>query len=124
MGRYFNGDINGKFWFGIQSSNDADFFGVSGSEPNYLNYYFDKDNLPDVKKGIKICKKELGKYKKKIDDFFKKNTSYRNDIIAKEFKIPEEKVRVLLEWYARLELGERIRKCIEDTGYCEFEAEL
>lgn len=25
MGRYYNGDIEGKFWFGVQSSNDADF---------------------------------------------------------------------------------------------------
>jgi len=22
MGRYYNGDISGKFWFGIQDSND------------------------------------------------------------------------------------------------------
>lgn len=27
MGRYYNGHISGKFWFGIQRSNDADFFG-------------------------------------------------------------------------------------------------
>ena len=30
MGRYYNGDIEGKFWFGVQSSDDADFFGVDG----------------------------------------------------------------------------------------------
>jgi len=28
MGRYYNGDIEGKFWFGIQDSNDASFFGI------------------------------------------------------------------------------------------------
>jgi len=28
MGRYYNGDIEGKFWFAVQSSDDADFFGV------------------------------------------------------------------------------------------------
>ena len=27
MGRYYQGHISGKFWFGIQSSKDADFFG-------------------------------------------------------------------------------------------------
>ena len=31
MGRYYSGDIEGKFWFGIQESNDADNFGVEGS---------------------------------------------------------------------------------------------
>ena len=27
MGRYYHGDIGGKFWFGIQESDDASFFG-------------------------------------------------------------------------------------------------
>ena len=41
MGRYYNGDIDGKFWFAVQSSNDADFFGVEGT-PRFLDYYFDE----------------------------------------------------------------------------------
>ena len=28
MGRYYDGDIEGKFWFGIQSSADGEFFGA------------------------------------------------------------------------------------------------
>lgn len=28
MGRFYSGDIQGKFWFGVQDSDDADFFGV------------------------------------------------------------------------------------------------
>jgi hypothetical protein len=28
MGRYYIGDIHGKFWFAIQESNDASYFGV------------------------------------------------------------------------------------------------
>ena len=73
MGRYYSGDIEGKFWFTIQDSNDADFFGVIGEEPNYLTYYFDKSNLPDIKKGIAKCEKALGKYGKEIKKFFKAN---------------------------------------------------
>lgn len=30
MGRYYHGDINGKFWFGIQNSLDASHFGGVG----------------------------------------------------------------------------------------------
>ena len=30
MGRYYSGDIKGKFWFAIQSSRDASHFGVDG----------------------------------------------------------------------------------------------
>jgi hypothetical protein len=35
MGRYYNGDIEGKFWVGIQPSTDADFFGVIHEEVYY-----------------------------------------------------------------------------------------
>ena len=33
MGRYYYGDIQGKFWFAIQSSDDATYFGI---EPEYI----------------------------------------------------------------------------------------
>lgn len=36
MGRYYTGQISGKFWFGIQDSTDADFFG----RPYKDNFYF------------------------------------------------------------------------------------
>ena len=29
-----------------------------------------------------------------------------------------------LKWYARLRLGEQIKSCVEDKGYCYFRAEL
>jgi hypothetical protein len=32
MGRYYTGDIEGKFWFAIQSSDDASFFGGSDED--------------------------------------------------------------------------------------------
>ena len=47
MGRYYSGDIEGKFWFGVQSSTAARRFGGSESEPNYINYYFSEDDLED-----------------------------------------------------------------------------
>lgn len=124
MGRYYNGDIEGKFWFGVQSSTDASFFGVDYSEQNYVNYYFDKDNLQDIENGIKKCKKELGKYKKMLDSFFNNCVGYKNEDIAKKLKITEEKVHELLKWYARLELGEKIYNCVKENGECNFEAEL
>ena len=71
MGRHYHGDINGRFQFAIQSSSDADFFGVKGYQPEYLNYEFEKDDLANVEKGIEDCEKELGDYKEKMDKFFK-----------------------------------------------------
>ena len=38
MGRYYDGDIEGKFWFGVQSSDDAEFFGAKEREPMFVEY--------------------------------------------------------------------------------------
>lgn len=124
MGRYYSGDIEGKFWFGIQSSNDADFFGQQGQEPSHLTYYYDKDDLPQIKSGIKECKKHLGQNKKKIDDFFKERSSYNDTQLAKHLELDDLQTKTLLQWYARLRLGEKIRKCVEKEGDCSFDAEL
>ena len=70
MGRYYHGDIDGKFWVAVQSSTDADFFGVEG-EVTHVNYYFTKEHLDKVKKGIEDCENCLGEYKKHLDNFFK-----------------------------------------------------
>jgi len=123
MGRYYNGDIDGKFWFAVQSSDDAEFFGVTGETPNYLEYYFDEENLEEIKQGISECLKQLGEYKEKLDYFFKENNGYNDEMIVTSLEIEKDKVKTLLEWYARLELGEKILKCVEENGTCHFEAE-
>tara|TARA_Y100000114_G_scaffold104303_1_gene97545 strand:- start:158 stop:574 length:417 start_codon:yes stop_codon:yes gene_type:complete len=138
MGRYYNGDIEGKFWFGVQSSDDADFFGVQG-EPRYYSYYFEKENLPKIEEGIKKCKNALGSLLKPLNKFFEENNGYndkmlvdylnerRKDIfpyLDKSDNFNEKEIRSYLEWYARLELGEQILDCVKEKGYCNFEAEL
>lgn len=124
MGRYYNGDIEGKFWFGVQPSDDADFFGVDGIQPDILEYSFDEDNLEDIKKGINKCLKELGAYKNKLDTFFNTHNGYNDKEIADVLGIKEDKVLEILQWYARLELGNKILKQIQKDGYCTFEAEI
>ena len=129
MGRYYHGDIEGKFMFGIQSSSDADFFGVEG-QASYLNYYYSKEDLPKVEEGIKECEGVLGEYLKHIDQFFKEKDSYNNEQLSKYLteklgkNVTEENTRFNLEWYARLELGREIRDCIKENDQCYFEAEL
>ena len=124
MGRYYNGDIEGKFWFAVQSSDDADFFGVTGNTPNYLNYYFDKSNLKSIEKGIKECKKELYGYKGKINNFFNLNQSYTDEMLANALNVKEGEAKTFLMWYARLVLGEKILACVKKNGSCDFDAEL
>lgn len=118
MGRYYNGDIEGKFWFAVQSSDDADFFGVSGYQPEYLEYEFEEDDLPGVESGIAKCRDKLGVYKKKLDKFFEANNGYNDEMLEKAGIKPE-----MVAWYARLELGEKIAESIKTNGQCYFEAE-
>ena len=124
MGRYYNGDIEGKFWFAVQSSNDADYFGVQGEQSPYLDYSFEKEDAAKVLKGISECKKILGKKKQKLDDFFKECDSYNDEMLMPILKDTEEGIRETLKWYARLGLGEEIYACIKENGECRFEAEL
>ena len=119
MGRYYNGDINGKFWFALQSSDCADRFGVSGSQPEVLNYYFSEDDLEGVEQEIANIEESLGDKLKVIDDFFEGKDIY-NDKDLSDAGITQDELRE----YADLGLGKKIRDCIKEDGQCEFEAEL
>ena len=129
MGRYYHGDIEGKFMFGVQSSNDADFFGVEGYA-TYLNYGFDADDLSKVEEGIKECENVLGEYLDYIKKFFKEKDSYNKEQLSKYLTeklgryVSSKDVEFNLEWYARLELGKEIRDCLKENNYCNFEAEI
>ena len=124
MGRHYHGDINGKFQFAVQSSADADFFGVKGYQPEKFIYNFEKEDLKNVEKGIEDCKKELGDYREKMDKFLKNKNYFNRDELKEVLDIDDSKMRNLLEWNARLHLGNQIKSCIEKKGHCHFEAEL
>jgi len=118
MGRYYNGDINGKFWFAVQSSNAADRFGVTGQEPSTLHYYFSEDDLESVEAEIKNIEESLGDKLQVIEKFFEERNGY-NDKMLEEAGITQEE----LSDYADLGLGKEIRDSIKENGQCSFEAE-
>jgi len=122
MGRYYSGDIEGKFWFGVQNSDDGEFFGCIEDEPYEINYYV--DDLGRVEEGIKSCKKELKGFLTKMNKFFKEHSSYNDEMLMKDFDITKKKTEQLLKWYARLHLGKKIYKCVKEHGECRFSAEL
>jgi hypothetical protein len=119
MGRYYSGDIEGKFWFGLQPSNAAGRFGGEEYEPQYIDYYFDKEHLEEVNEEIEEIITTLGDKKKIIDDFFESKTGY-NDKELEAIGITED----ILRDYADLKLGIKIRDCIVEKGQCCFQAEL
>lgn len=119
MGRYYSGDIEGKFWFAVQSSGAADRFGVSGYQPDILNYNFEEEDLEAVEEEIKNIEESLGGQLQVIEKFFAERDSY-NDTMLEEAGISKE----ALSEYADLNLGKKIRDCIKETGCCTFTAEL
>lgn len=119
MGRYYSGDIEGKFWFGIQSSTAADRFGVNHETPNFVEYYYQEDDLPALEAEINRIIENLGEQLQKIEHFFEFNNGY-TDKMMEDLGI----TRKHLSEYADLKLGIKIKDCIERTGVCSFEAEL
>lgn len=123
MGRYVTGDIERKLWFGVQSSAAADRFGVQSSEPAYLEYYFDDDNLEELQKELKNIEDSIGiENIKKLDDFFEKVNGYNDDIL-KEHGILKIYSKHISD-YADYKLGKDIEECLLRTGECSFQAEL
>ena len=122
MGRYYHGDIEGKFWFAVQCSTDGEYFGMEQQEPSHIPYY--SDDLELAEEGIRECKQKLRGYLTKLNKFFKTNDSYNHESLAKGIGVKIEKIPYLLEWYARLYLGVRIANCIKEEGSCWYEAEL
>jgi hypothetical protein len=130
MGRYYDGDIEGEFWFAVQSSTDADFFGVTYTEPNYVDYYFDEDNLQSVNEGLQKCLEVLGENLARFNDFFDSKDRYNDKMIRECWKekynlvITDNVIDEMLVWYARYQLGKEIGECIEQNGQCSFTAQL
>jgi hypothetical protein len=119
MGRYYSGDIEGKFWFALQPSDAPSRFGGEETEPSYINYHFNEDHLEEVEEEIQNIEESLGEKKTIIDNFFKEKASYSNDELL-ALGITEKD---LLD-YADLGIGIQIRDCVLENGDCNFEAEL
>ena len=133
MGRFYYGDIEGKFWFGVQDSFDADNFGVEGEievdeegeETNLVSYNFSEENIPDIEEGIQLCVENLGEHLEPLNKFFEECESYTYSEIKELLGVDSvDTVKELLGFYSRMELGKKILKCVKETGSCFFEGEL
>ena len=123
MGRYYLGDIEGKFWFAVQSSNAADRFGSIGYEPGYLEYCFDEDDLPGVQQELKNIEEIISLENiKKLDDFFNNSEGY-DDYILEQHGILDIWNKYKSD-YADYILGKKIEKCLLENKECNFQAEL
>ena len=105
MGRWYAGSIEGKFWFGVQSSAAADRFGVVGIQPEELYYNFDIASLPGIYQELSNIAKNLGSNLILLHTFFKENTSYSDEKVAEYLNVELDVAKKLLKDYADFELG-------------------
>ncbi len=115
MGRYYSGDIEGKFMFAVQSSTSADRFGSTYSEPTYVDYYFDEEQLETIKEQLEILKPSY----EKVSEFFKDKQSFSKDEQLEKGITNDD-----ISDYADYVLGEKIMNCVLENGECNFTAEL
>ena len=120
MGRYYQGDIEGKFWFGVQSSLVAsERFGCTESDPGYVDYYVEEDQLPKINEELKNIEDKMGDQFGKYQEFFGRVNGY-NDQMMIDAGLDIK----FLEDYADHGFGVKLRDCIIEQGYCSFTAEL
>ena len=101
MGRYYQGDIEGKFWFGVQTSDDGEFFGAKESASNIIDYEISCDEIETVKHGIVMCKKRLRRALIEYGADTGFNLSFWNPLTDTE-------QQYYASWMARLEMGIKI----------------
>ena len=102
MGRYYNGDIEGKFWFAVQPSDAAERFGVAACEPSVINYYFDKYNLETVQEELESIENKVDI--EKLTNFFETRNGYCDEDLD-EADITDSDVRD----YADYVLGRKLK---------------
>lgn len=109
MGRYISGDIESKFWFGVQPSNAASQFGGELKEPYCIEYYYSDIEEFELDHLEELIKKANTNYNKHFN--LKTNPDDLNGIAAD----------VLL---ADIQLGLLIYQHLLEHGEICFKAEL
>ena len=126
MGRYYDGDVEGKWWFGVQSSDTPERFG--GYE-THIDYTICNDDT--FKSGIKLIKEDLGDKLEWLQKFFDENNGY-NDAMLMEFMIKKNprydksELSQDLENFADYEFAMQVKEYFDETGneYCHVNSEL
>ena len=119
MGRYYDGDVNGKFMFAVQGSDAHERFGAIGGESNYINYVVYRDSYADICSELEGINKQSIE---KVDKMFNEKSGY-NDKIKKEFGVSEKD----LSEYADYEIGMQLKEFFDDNPDCDecrFDAEI
>jgi len=118
MGRYYSGDIEGKFMVG-QKVDCLVRFGGYFTVPTFVDYTFLKEDLEILEEEIMHSVRALGPKKKIIADYQIENDGRWNfEELAKK-GVSHADVLAFFD----LDMAFKVRDCVQKTGKCEFRAE-
>ncbi len=130
MGRYYDGDISGKFWSAVQRSDAPDRFGASASEPSSIDYFFEEGNLDVVSQELKLIEdiiiSKIGKAEfESLNIANIRATPEDQDFEAIELLAMKHRGDDgFLSELADYQLGCLIEASLKLNGQCSFTAEL
>ena len=122
MGRYYTGDIEGKFAFAIQPSTaPEDYLGAS---PVSIEYSW--SGKEEIKSIIDQIKQRMRHKYDQIEKFFSEHDVYTDKELAEYMHLTEEEVREALLDYYNYRLGKKVYDYMveNDTDCCCITAEL
>ena len=102
MGRYYNGDIEGKFMFGVQGSDAGERFGAYETESGYVDYCVERQSYDQIVKTLEDIKSKG--HVERVEKMFKKENGWNDDILAKYGVSNKD-----MEEYADYQLGKQIK---------------
>lgn len=120
MGRYYTGDIDGKFMFAIQSSDAHERFGAVEEESYYVPYVVFRHSYAEICAELDSIKQKG--HVDKVDKMFNENIGYNKDVL-KKYNISEHD---LSEW-ADYQIGLELKEFFDDNpnlDECRFQAEI
>ncbi len=134
MGRYYNGDVEGKFMFAVQGSDAHERFGAVEEESNYINYVVYRDSYAEICAELDAIKHKG--HIDKVEKMFSKENGFDasstvnldkfygwNDEILARYNVTLKN----LSEYADHRLGMQLKEFFDNhpnADECRFEAEL
>jgi hypothetical protein len=96
MGRYYNGDINGKFMFAVQSSSAGERFGAFEIEPQYVEYSVNRESYEHIKKTLK--KIENSGAVERVKNMFENENYGWNEKIKNKYNVSDKDISDYADW--------------------------
>lgn len=120
MGRYYSGDINGKFMFAVQSTYAGERFGATEQESYLIEYSVNREQYDKIEKELEDILK-TGSVDK-VNKMFDEHNSY-NDERMKEYNVSIADLKQYADYRLGLKMKEWFDKHTDlDTLY--YQAEL